>query len=46
MLHDFEPEILTTGFGSIYWYGSVYSFGFMGVFLWFWSVTLYEAERA
>jgi phosphatidylglycerol:prolipoprotein diacylglycerol transferase len=36
MLHDFEPEILTTGFGSIYWYGSVYSFGFMGVFLWFW----------
>ena len=36
MVHDFQPEILTTSFGSIYWYGSVYSFGFIGVFLWFW----------
>ncbi|NNF23807.1 MAG: prolipoprotein diacylglyceryl transferase [Rhodobacteraceae bacterium] len=36
MIHDFDPAILSTSWGSIYWYGAVYSFGFAGVFLWFW----------
>lgn len=33
MIHDFDPAILHTPIGSIYWYGAVYSVGFMGVFL-------------
>lgn len=36
MIHDFDPAIFTTPLGGIYWYGAVYSFGFAGVFLWFW----------
>ena len=36
MVHDFVPAIVTTSFGSIYWYGAVYTFGFIGVFVWFW----------
>ena len=37
MVHNFQPEILTTSFGTIYWYGSVYSLGFLGMFVWFWT---------
>lgn len=37
MIHDFDPAIVTTPFGSIYWYGAVYSFGFLGVLIWFWA---------
>ena len=36
MVHDFDPAIAETVFGSVYWYGAVYSVGFLGVFLWFW----------
>ncbi|MEQ9036830.1 MAG: prolipoprotein diacylglyceryl transferase [Silicimonas sp.] len=36
MIHDFDPAIATTPFGAIYWYGAVYSLGFLGIFLWFW----------
>ncbi len=36
MIHDFDPAIFTTPLGGAYWYGAVYSFGFAGVFLWFW----------
>lgn len=34
MIHDFDPAILTTPMGAIYWYGAVYTLGFLGVFLW------------
>jgi phosphatidylglycerol:prolipoprotein diacylglycerol transferase len=37
MIHDFDPAIATTPLGPVYWYGAVYSLGFLGVFLWFWS---------
>jgi phosphatidylglycerol:prolipoprotein diacylglycerol transferase len=36
MRHDFDTAIAITPFGAIYWYGAVYSLGFLGVFLWFW----------
>ncbi len=36
MIHDFDPVIATTPLGAIYWYGAVYSLGFVGVFGWFW----------
>lgn len=36
MIHDFNPAIVTTSWCAIYWYGAVYSFGFLGVFLWLW----------
>lgn len=36
MIHDFAPEMIVTPFGTAYWYGAVYSLGFLGVFLWFW----------
>ena len=36
MVHDFDPAIALTPLGPIYWYGAVYSLGFIGVFLWFW----------
>ena len=36
MVHDFDPAITLTPLGPIYWYGAVYSLGFVGVFLWFW----------
>jgi phosphatidylglycerol:prolipoprotein diacylglycerol transferase len=36
MIHNFDPVIAVTPFGPIYWYGAVYSLGFVGVFLWFW----------
>ncbi len=36
MAHDFDPAMLTTPWGSLYWYGAVYTLGFLGVFLWFW----------
>ncbi|MFY0691483.1 MAG: prolipoprotein diacylglyceryl transferase [Paracoccaceae bacterium] len=36
MIHDFDPAIATTPWGALYWYGAVYSFGFVGVFVWFW----------
>ena len=36
MIHDFDPAITTTPLGPIYWYGAVYSLGFLGVFVWFW----------
>ena len=35
LIHSFDPQILSTPFGSLYWYGAVYTFGFIGVFLWF-----------
>jgi phosphatidylglycerol:prolipoprotein diacylglycerol transferase len=35
MIHDFEPAILSTPVGTAYWYGAVYSIGFLGVFGWF-----------
>lgn len=34
--HAFDPAIAMTPFGGIYWYGAVYSVGFIGIFLWFW----------
>ncbi len=34
MIHDFDPAITSTPI-SIYWYGAVYSLGFLGIFLWF-----------
>ncbi|WP_068115901.1 prolipoprotein diacylglyceryl transferase [Tropicimonas marinistellae] len=37
MIHDFNPAIATTPLGSLYWYGAVYSIGFVGVFVWFWT---------
>ena len=37
MIHDFDPAIAVTPFGAVYWYGAVYSFGFLGFFLWFWT---------
>ncbi|SNS61161.1 prolipoprotein diacylglyceryl transferase [Tropicimonas sediminicola] len=36
MIHDFDPAIAVTPVGAIYWYGAVYSIGFLGIFLWFW----------
>jgi phosphatidylglycerol:prolipoprotein diacylglycerol transferase len=36
MIHDFDPAIAVTPLGPIYWYGAVYSLGFLGVFVWFW----------
>ena len=36
MIHDFSPVALTTPVGTVYWYGLVYTVGFVGVFLWFW----------
>ncbi len=36
MVHDFDPAIAITPLGSIYWYGAVYSLGFLGIFVWFW----------
>ncbi|MCU0853672.1 MAG: prolipoprotein diacylglyceryl transferase [Rhodobacteraceae bacterium] len=36
MIHDFNPAALTTPLGTVYWYGLVYTIGFLGVFLWFW----------
>lgn len=36
MVHDFNPAIAMTPWGAVYWYGAVYSFGFLGVFLWLW----------
>lgn len=36
MIHDFDPAIAVTPIGAIYWYGAVYSFGFLGIFVWFW----------
>lgn len=36
MIHDFNPVIAETFLGPIYWYGSVYSVGFLGIFFWFW----------
>jgi phosphatidylglycerol:prolipoprotein diacylglycerol transferase len=36
MIHDFDPAILSSPFGTAYWYGAVYSVGFLGVFAWFW----------
>lgn len=34
MVHDFDPAIFYTPF-PVYWYGAVYSLGFLGVFVWF-----------
>lgn len=34
MVHDFDPAITSTPF-PVYWYGAVYSLGFLGIFLWF-----------
>ncbi|MFD0980021.1 prolipoprotein diacylglyceryl transferase [Tropicimonas aquimaris] len=36
MIHDFDPAIAVTPIGAIYWYGAVYSLGFLGIFIWFW----------
>lgn len=36
MIHDFDPAIAVTPFGPVYWYGAVYSIGFIGIFFWFW----------
>lgn len=36
MIHDFNPLAAATPVGPVYWYGLVYSVGFIGVFLWFW----------
>ncbi len=36
MVHDFDPAIAMTPLGPIYWYGAVYSVGFIGIFVWFW----------
>ena len=36
MIHDFDPAIAFTPFGPVYWYGAVYSIGFIGIFVWFW----------
>lgn len=36
MVHDFDPVIVNTPIGAIFWYGAVYSISFLGVFFWFW----------
>jgi phosphatidylglycerol:prolipoprotein diacylglycerol transferase len=36
MIHDFSPVAFATPVGTAYWYGLVYTAGFIGVFLWFW----------
>ena len=36
MIHDFDPAFATTPIGPLYWYGAVYSLGFIGIFIWFW----------
>ena len=36
MIHDFDPAIAVTPIVTIYWYGAVYSIGFIGIFVWFW----------
>ena len=36
MLHDFDPAIVVTPLGTAYWYGAVYSLGFIGILFWFW----------
>ena len=36
MVHDFDPAITMTPLGPVYWYGAVYSVGFVGIFVWFW----------
>lgn len=36
MIHDFDPRIFSSPVGNAYWYGAVYTLGFLGVFLWFW----------
>lgn len=42
MPHDFDPAIIVTPLGTAYWYGAVYSLGFIGILLWFW---LRRSER-
>jgi phosphatidylglycerol:prolipoprotein diacylglycerol transferase len=36
LIHDFNPAAVTTPLGTVYWYGLVYTIGFLGVFLWIW----------
>jgi phosphatidylglycerol:prolipoprotein diacylglycerol transferase len=36
LIHDFDIRMFATPVGAAYWYGAVYSAGFLGVFLWFW----------
>ncbi len=36
MVHDFDLAFAVTPFGEMYWYGAVYSVGFIGIFAWFW----------
>lgn len=35
MIHDFSPVAVITPVGTVYWYGLVYTVGFVGVFLGF-----------
>ena len=35
MVHTFDPAIVATPWGGLYWYGAVYTVGFLGVFAWF-----------
>ncbi len=37
MIHDFDPAIAVTPLGPVYWYGAVYTVGFIGIFVWFWA---------
>lgn len=36
MVHDFDPAIVSTPLGTAYWYGAVYTLGFLVLFLWLW----------
>lgn len=35
MVHSFDIAIFSTPVGTAYWYGAVYTFGFLGVLVWF-----------
>ncbi|WP_343082284.1 prolipoprotein diacylglyceryl transferase [Ostreiculturibacter nitratireducens] len=35
LVHDFDPEIVTARSLSLYWYGAVYTLGFLGFLTWF-----------
>lgn len=36
MVHDFDPAIVTIGSAGLYWYGAIYTVGFLGILGWFW----------
>jgi phosphatidylglycerol:prolipoprotein diacylglycerol transferase len=36
VIHDFDPAIVRIGAGGLWWYGAIYTVGFLGILGWFW----------